>query len=340
MVDESVGSCFLPALGFGFVVSGKSVQREGAVWGAIGDERVLWRYAMLKKYFFLLMVGLISGSQFLITQYAIQGYTPLEVGVMRIVFGLLAVSLFASMFSERKRLGIQWYHYAIIGFLEGTLPCLLVPWVQQFVQTSVASVLFSTMPVFAMIFSPLLIKQVKFHVLDAASIAVGFVGVSILVDPSAGTSWLDQMLPELAILVASASWALSLVFIKRLPEVPAIPLTRNILLAATIEILPIWLLIGHPADLHWSMLPFIFAVLLGTFTSGVVYIFYVLLIRSSGVNFTAFSYYLVPVFGILLGVAFLGEKLMIHEMVGGLVIILALLIQSSRDRFQRQPSVR
>ena len=61
------------------------------------------------------------GSQFLFTRYALSAYSPMDIGMIRIVIGMLAVSFLALFFTEHNtNLDIKWYHYAIIGFLEGT----------------------------------------------------------------------------------------------------------------------------------------------------------------------------------------------------------------------------
>jgi len=281
---------------------------------------------LLKKYLLLLITGIIFGSQFIITKYAIEGYTPLEVGVARVVFGMIALVLFAPLFTRQKqKLSIPWYSYALIGFLEGTLPCFLVSWGQQQVKTGIAAVIISTMPIFAMIFGPIFIKNEKFRWVYLVSIIAGFVGVCILINPGMQGYSMQGLLPEVAILVASASWALSLVFIKRLPSINPFILTRNILIAASIEIIPIWLVFGEPIQLHFALIPLVNAILLGVLSSGLVYIFYVLLIRLSGVNFAAFSNYLVPIVGGFIGIVFLKEKVTTQEIIGFIIIVFALL---------------
>ncbi len=291
---------------------------------------------MIRKYLFLLITGFIFGSQFLFTRYALAAYSPLDIGMIRIIIGMLAVSFLALFFTEHNpNIHIKWYHYALIGFLEGTLPCVLVPWGQQYMQTSVTSILISIMPIFSMVLGPLFISSEKYNAIDIGSILIGFIGVSIIINPSSSHNWEQGILPELAILLASASWALSLVLIKKLPKAEPVKLTRNILIAASIEIIPIWLWLGQPTHFHIVFVPFLYALMLGIFTSGIVYIFYVLLIRLSGVNFAAFSNYLVPIVGIILGIIFLNEKLTFNEIIGCIIVAIALLIQTGRDIRQR-----
>ena len=294
---------------------------------------------MLKKYIYLIITGILFGSQFLLTSNAMQGYTPLEVGMMRIIFGFLTVVCLAPFFSKSDdaKMAIRWYHYAIIGFLEGTLPCVLVPWGQQHVQSGIAAVIVSTMPIFAMIFGPLMIKSEKYDWVNVASIIVGFMGVCILINPGADVSgFVAEIIPELAILLASACWAMSLMLIKKLPEQSPLLLTRNILFAATIEIIPVWLIIGHPAQIQLHMMPLLNAIALGVFTLGIVYVFYILLIRSAGVNFAAFSNYILPIVGGILGVVFLKEKFSLQEVIGFMIIVAGLLIQTCHDFIKKR----
>ncbi|MGT3153833.1 DMT family transporter [Legionella pneumophila] len=291
---------------------------------------------MLKKYFYLLMTGFLFGSQFILTLKAMQGYTTLDVAFMRVLFGFIAVSCLAPLFLSKESFNIskgqiKFYQYAIIGFFEGALPCILVPWGQQYLNTGIAAVIISTMPMFVMIFGPLLIKNEFFNSMNIVSILLGFAGVFILIHPTGGGSLLAEIVPELSVLLASASWALSLVLIKRLPEQSPLILTRNILFAASIEIGLIWLVWGDPSQFQLKTSALISGISLGIFNSGIVYIFYVLLIRAAGVNFAAFSNYLVPIVGVSLGIIFLHESYKTYELIGFLIIMTGLFIHTIHD---------
>lgn len=292
----------------------------------------------MKKFIFLLLTGLIFGSQFLVTKIALTTYSPLAIGLMRVLFGMITVAILVPFLSkEPHNQSIRWYHYAVIGLLEGTLPCVLVPWGQQQVASGIAAVIISTMPIFAMLFGPLLVRSEQFHWINLVSILAGFIGVCVLVNPRSDGYLFMKLIPELSIVLASASWALSLVLIKCLPHECPFVMTRNILLASTIEIVPILLIFGHSSDMQFALVPFISALLLRILGSGVVYIFYVLLIRLAGVNFAAFSNYLVPIVGGLIGVSFLRETFSLHQFVGFIIIFVGLIIQSVYEHYKDKP---
>ena len=187
---------------------------------------------MIKKYTFLLLTGLIFGAQFLLMDIAGKAYTPLDVGFMRVLFGALAVMLLIPIFARKEgKLKVSWWMYLWIGFLEGTLPCVLVPWGQIYVPTGIAGVIICTMPIFAMLFGPMLIKDEHYDWISSLSIVLSFIGVVVLINPfgaGAGASLIKEIGPELLILLASASWALSLVFIKKCPNHAPFKLTQTI----------------------------------------------------------------------------------------------------------------
>ncbi|MCP4476328.1 MAG: EamA family transporter [Gammaproteobacteria bacterium] len=286
----------------------------------------------MKKYILLILSGLIFGSQFMFTKFAIQTLTPIDISMVRTVSGAFVLFLLVPIFARETEVNehgkISWYMYALIGFLEAVLPCYLIPLGQYKVDSAIAAVLISTLPIFAVIFGAILLKDEKITIKKSLSIIIGFIGVYILIKPPHLASLFRTLLPELFILMASASWALSLVLIKKQPLINPLKLTRNIFVAGAIEIIILWLIIGHPTQFHPSRLSLFSTLLIGIFASGIVYIFYVLLIRYSGVAFAAFSNYIVPIVGIAMGIFFLNEPFFWHQAIGLIVIIAALAIQS------------
>lgn len=284
---------------------------------------------MFKKYLLLLITGFIFGSQFLITKYALEGYTALEIGMFRNIFGMLALSFFTFFLPKKgDEAPISWFQYALIGFFEGALPCVLVPLGQEGVNSSIASVIISTMPIFVLLIAPFILKNEHYHWKDTFSVLLAFIGVFILVNPGWTNTWFKTVIPESAILLASMSWALSLILLKRLPHTSPFKMTRNILIAASIEIIIFWLIFGSPESLSFKPIPFLAATILGIGSSGFVYVSYILLIRLAGVNFASFSNYLVPVVGVILGSFFLQEQLTLHEGIGIALIIASLIFHS------------
>lgn len=290
----------------------------------------------MANYLLLLGIGMIWGSQFMLNEIAIADFPPPVVAAGRSVIGFLTLTILVQFASGRidqpsvtrgrdDTAGL-WRQYFLIGFFEATLPFYLVAWGQQHVDSGIAAILMGTVAIFAIILARLFVKGERFSLGNVIGVGLGFLGVVVLVGPGALSGFQDNLLSEFAILGGALSFAISLTLIKRLPaEIPAIVKARNILLCASIQIVPLTLILTPRAwavDPTW---PSAFAILaLGTFCAGIVYILFVLLIERAGPTFASFSNFLIPLVGVLLGVLLLGEPLKLSHAAALALIILAL----------------
>jgi drug/metabolite transporter (DMT)-like permease len=286
------------------------------------------------NYLLLLGVGAIWGSQFMLNELAIAAFPPDVIATGRTVIGFLTLAVLVLATSGRRdqpattpgrTTAPLWGLYFLIGMFEATLPFYLVAWGQERVDSAIAAILMGTVAIFAIILAALFVKGERLRLGNASGVALGFVGVVVLVGPSALRGLSGSILGELAVLTGALSFAVSLTLIKRLPaEIPVIVKARNILLCASVQIVPLTLVLGRGWALQPTW-PAVLAVLaLGTLCAGVVYVLFVALIDRAGPTFASFSNFLVPVFGVALGVLFLGEQLTWTDAAALALIILGL----------------
>jgi drug/metabolite transporter (DMT)-like permease len=281
------------------------------------------------NYLLLLGVGMIWGSQFMLNEFAITAFTPAVIAAGRAVIGFLTLSILVLVTSgdppsERPRRGL-WRRYFLIGLFEATLPFTLVAWGQQRVDSALAAILMGTVAIFAIILAAVFVKDEHLRLGNALGVTLGFLGVVVLIGPEALLGILDNVLGELAVLAGALSFAISLLLIKRLPaDIPVVVKARNILLCASLQIVPLTLVLdrGNTFDPTW---PAVLAVLaLGILCAGVVYVLFVALIDRAGPTFASFSNFLVPLVGVLLGVLFLGERPAASDLIALALIIAGL----------------
>jgi len=157
--------------------------------------------------------------------------------------------------------------------------------------------------------------------LRVAGLAIGFAGVVWIGRDSAdfrpgGSAWAIA-----ACVLATMSYAFAPNLAKRrLGGVPPLAIAAGSQLAATA-------LLAVPAALWWptSAPPqhaWLAAVLLAVFATGFAYILYFRLIASAGPTNAVAVTYLIPLFAVLWGGIFLGERLTLSTIVGCAVIFL------------------
>ncbi|CAH0537791.1 DMT family transporter [Vibrio marisflavi] len=202
---------------------------------------------MARKYVMLLLVGLIWGSQFIFQQAALASFVPPLVGVGRAIAGFITLYLLCRLLNIQSKAQYPLRLYMLIGLLEAAVPFTLVPWGQQFVSTSETSVLMGTIPFFVILLMPLIGNKSRITMQNVSSILVGFVGLVVLFLPQIKSSGgISNFTGALSILGASSSFAAALLLLSNLDKEHPLIVARNILAAASIQLLVICLIFKEP----------------------------------------------------------------------------------------------
>ena len=271
-----------------------------------------------------------------------------RIGIGTITLTLLLVAGAEKSTSPQRERSAFWKFlpdFILIGFLEATLPCILVAWAQHQLPSSVTAILIGTVPLFATLMEGLFIKDHTISAMKVFGIFLGFFGVVILIEPTLLLSKIFAssratslpLLPVLAVLTAAFCFSITMLLIKvRLgSKLGPVHSAQGILAGAAITALPLMLWLTKP----WSMTSFqplssslCALILLGIFCGGLVYILYVKLINRAGLSFASTCNYLVPPIGAFLGIAFSGEKMTSNIISALALILVALWLSSGKKR--------
>ncbi len=93
------------------------------------------------------------------------------------------------------------------------------------------------------------------------------------------------------------------------------------------------LLLDRPWSLHWTAAGIGSVLVLGTVCSAAPYVMYATLVQRSGPVFTSLSGFIVPLVGVILGVAFRGEPFGMRESTALALVIVALAVNELIPRF-------
>jgi len=289
-------------------------------------------------------LGFIWGSSYLFIKLAVDDFGTFTLVALRLLIGaglLWAVVLLARQ--ELPRVRRMYGHLFVMAVINITIPFLLITWAERSVESSLAAILTSPVPLFAIVLSALFLPDEPMRVNGLIGLAVGFVGVILVVSPGltgAGSS----VTGELALLGAAISYACGAVYSRRnvrglRPMIPAVfQVTFAMLITGAIA-----LLFEHP----WTATPdaqAIFSIIwLGILGSGVAYLFVFRLFSHWGATRTTLVAYLIPVVGIVLGYLVLAEPVDGRLVIGTALIISGIgLVNSRRGRrrvFGRVPPV-
>ena len=280
-----------------------------------GDQGVTLTDAAL-----LLTLATLWGGSYLFIRVAVPGFGPASLVLARVILG--AILLFGYARATRRPLVLRPYagRLVALGFLNAAFPYLLISAAELHLTASFAALLGATVPLFAATFSAAWLGE-RWTVPRAAGILTGMIGVGIMVGWSAVPVNGPMMLAVFATLTASASYAGAAVYARhRLRDMPTYALALGQQLGALVWVaVPgiIWAPRVVPSSAAiWSV------VALGALSTAVAYLLFFTLLERVGPTRTTTVAYLVPIVGILWGVAILHEPVS-AGMIVGLGIVLA-----------------
>ncbi|MBA3852122.1 MAG: EamA family transporter [Chloroflexi bacterium] len=303
-----------------------------------------------------LVFGALSaawGSSFLFIKIGLEeGLPPLTLVTFRLLIAVVFLSMVLRLTGGRlPRQRGTIYRLAALGLINVAIPFGLITWGELWIPSALASILNGLVPLFTIVIAALLLRDEPITANRLAGLAIGFVGAILLLSPqmAAADPAVDAtmvLLGELAVVVASLSYAFSVVYIRRsisgkplvddpvrgprplTPVETALP--QCLSAVAIIGVLALVFERPNGAFVVPPTLPAWFAVgWLGIVGSGIAYLLFFRLISAWGATRTTLVTYVMPVVGIALGVIVLGERLDLAEVMGAVLVIGGLVLANS-----------
>lgn len=271
----------------------------------------------------LLLMSAMWGSSFMAIKVAIQDVPPITVAALRIVLAAAALLVYLRVMGHRLPSSPRiWWFFTLIGFFNCTLPFILIPWGEGAIDSGHAAILMASGPLMALFMGHFATRDDRFTLFKLIGVVIGFAGVVVVIGLGALGGEGDSIWRQLAVMAAAGCYGVAGTITRRVRGVAADVLTTGVVLSSAVTILPVSLFVDQP----WTLTPSqatVWALLwLGLFPTAIAYVLRFRLIGLVGYTFVSFGGYLVPVFGVLWGVALLSEPVTAATL-GGLGLILA-----------------
>jgi drug/metabolite transporter (DMT)-like permease len=277
-------------------------------------------------YGVLLLLGAIWGASFLFIGIAVSEFGPIPLMFLRVLgAGLVLVGL--AYWWRRKhrsaatlRWRTNWRKYLTVGLLNSALPFTLIAFSELKITVSLAAILNSTTPLFAVLVAAAWGYE-RLTGRKLIGVLLGVVGVSVLMGGGPLAVNPDLLIAVAASLLAAFCYGTATVYAARnLKGLPAIDASIAQLSGAAI-------LLAAPAALTLpptmpSLAAFIALLALTLLSTSCAYLLYFFLLQNVGATRTASVTFLVPVFGSIWGILLLHEPVN-AGMLLGMAIILA-----------------
>jgi len=266
----------------------------------------------------LVLLAALWGGAFVFLRIAAPVLGPVWTAECRVLLGGLALLAWLRFTGFDSGLRRHARFYLLIGTVSIAAPFALYSYAAMHAPASLLSIVNATAPIFGLAWSALF-RDERVTLRKAAGLALGIVGVALIVRPPAdGVA--SQLGPLAAALAACCCYGATGVLMKRFSSgaSPRGMAAGNQLAAALVllPLLPFFPPLGVPTPVVIANM-----LALALLASGVAFLLYFRLIADVGTTRALTVTYLIPLFGVLWGWIFLGETLPAAALAGGALIL-------------------
>jgi len=296
-----------------------------------------------KEYLMLFALAALWGASFLFIKVAVAGMSPLTLVGVRLIFGTLGLLVIVPF---RPAIMQGWHTrlrgFFIVAIFNAVIPYLAISWGEEYISSGMAAILNATTPLVIVLVSQWWPGGERLTWMRVMGVVIGFLGVSILVGPTAfstGESTL-YLLGACAALVGAISYAFGGLLAHQLlagaPELqPAIGQTGiGAVILAPIAGIALAVQPSAHVPSFWAIASALTLALGGT---SLAYLIYYWLISRVGPARTLIVTYLLPCMALVYGALLLREPVGLNA-VGGLALVLTGIFITGKQTKQRTAS--
>ncbi|WP_190812831.1 DMT family transporter [Saccharopolyspora pogona] len=288
----------------------------------------------------LLILSALWGASFIFLRVLAPVLGAATTAGLRMGIGGLAFLPYFAVIRFHPRLRTHWMHYLVVGLFNVAAPMMLFSYASMYIPASYSVVINSSTPLFGTLLSAVFLNQ-RLTVRGIAGLTMGMFGVALVAgggsEPQGALFWTGIG----ACLTAAVCYALSGVYVKRFAShLKPIGTAGCSQLLAGLLVLPFWVTNLPQVEITVAMVLNVLALAVPCTTIG--FVLYFRLIADVGPSRAMMVALLTPLFGVLWGVVFLGERLTV-SLIGGCALIIvsaAMVLIRTGDKAQTKQPVK
>lgn len=276
-------------------------------------------------------LSLAWGGAFYWIKVALEQLQPFTLVAWRMLVGAVLLGAHAWLTRARMpRRWAEWWPLLVMGLLNVAIPLVITTSGQQYIDTGVASIVLSTMPLFTVILAYFVLREERLNFWQSLGLLAGFAGVVLLLlrDVGGGQSTLWGYSSHL---IAALLYAASAVFARKALHDHSVIVQALVPTAFSGAL--VWAavpFVESPVQAPTQLMPLLGILYLGVASSYLAYMLYYYLIRSIGPARASMTTYTFPLVGIVLGVLFLNEALDAYLLLGAALVLGSVFIVNRR----------
>jgi drug/metabolite transporter (DMT)-like permease len=296
---------------------------------------------MTKKTHNLLLLILLAccwGPSFLFTKLGLTSFGPLTLVNCRLIVAAIILSLILKL----KGMSLAPYrryafNFLIVAIFNCSLPFSLISIGVQYIPSSLAAIVNSTVPIFTVVLAHFFIADEKLTSTKIFGILLSFCGILLVFLPATLNNVVIDDIGVFLVFLAAISYAISMTYSRRyLKDMPFLVSATFQLIIASVILLPFTLFIEPP---DFTVMPTTTALIglagLAVLGTAIAFNTFFKLAQCASASYLSTTTLLFPVIAMTLGALVLGERLEWNAYAGSGVILLGLMVANRLVSFGR-----
>jgi drug/metabolite transporter (DMT)-like permease len=289
------------------------------------------RYAL-----YLFVLGAIWGSSYLFIKVGVRDLSPSVLVEIRLICAAPLLVAFAVQRYGWEALRAAWRASIVLGIANAAVPFTLIAWGERHVDSGVAAVANSSVPIFVAILAIWFVPSERSTGWRAVGVVLGIVGVAVLAGVHPAGGWWGA-LGTGAIVLASVSYAVSNLYAGRRMSAGGPVLAAGSMVVALVVLVP-FALASLPSETPgWKSIAS--GIVLGLLGTAIAQILAYRMIRVWGSSRAVLVAYMLPAFALFYGAVFLSEPITWQKLTGLILILAGVALGSGALRIPRRAPV-
>ena len=280
-------------------------------------------------YFLLVLLAAIFGASFMLTKIAVAEIPAASLVALRLVIASAMFLWMMKMAGQKlPTFGKVWLPIAGTALFGNAAPFLLIAWGQEKVDAGLAAILMATMPLMTIVIAHFFTRDEKLTPFKIVGFCLGLLGVAYMIGFDKLATLGEETVRQYAITLGALCYAISAIITKSIVHLPRLAMVSALMLLSTLMIIPIILLNGELVELYskaqifglsWNAI--IAGIVLGILPTAIGTMLVFKIVARQGASFLSQINFMVPVFGVVWAMIFLGEILPANALIAMALIL-------------------
>ena len=287
----------------------------------------------MKKWTYLISLSLIWGTSFILIKKALIGLTPIQLGSLRIIFSSIIIFIFAwnTLKLINKK---EWKWIIISAFLGSFFPAFLFAFAETEIDSSIASILNSLVPLNTVIIG-IIVFKIASSKKQIIGVLVGLIGTYLLIDGGIQLNPDQNYLYAGLVILCSFLYGFNVNIIKKyLNDIPAVTIAAGHFSVIFIPAIIIFSFSGFNVDQVYDPITLKsigYVLILSAFGTALAKVLFNKLVQISTAVFASSVTYSLLIVSLFWGILD-GELFSINQFMATILIVMGVLLSSKKPK--------